>query len=257
FELTDGVEGQPSMVSHLWDPFAPAPDEKDRFVRIEYEPKRLVDDADGWVLREFYGSRHIPCQTRALLYEDERLMRRRPEPFDEEDVETLDRMVPSLKSALSVADRMEKETLEGPADLLFEPKGPSIEYASSEAREWLTAERIEVLEDVLRRAGRGEGFPSTLIFEGRRFRVARLDGALGGRYSLTIEPVERPELSPKAALTPRQREVAEFAAVGATADEIAETLNVSPNTVRDHIRRIYRRLGIGSRAELARKIEVD
>ncbi|MFB6373899.1 MAG: helix-turn-helix transcriptional regulator, partial [Bradymonadaceae bacterium] len=64
-----------------------------------------------------------------------------------------------------------------------------------------------------------------------------------------------PILSPTAALTPRQREVAEYAAVGATADEIAETLEISPNTLRGHIRRIYRRLGTGSRAELARKIE--
>ncbi|MFB6373901.1 MAG: helix-turn-helix transcriptional regulator [Bradymonadaceae bacterium] len=40
--------------------------------------------------------------------------------------------------------------------------------------------------------------------------------------------------------------------LGTLSGEIAETLEISANTVHYHLRNIYERLGIGSRAELAR-----
>jgi DNA-binding NarL/FixJ family response regulator len=52
-------------------------------------------------------------------------------------------------------------------------------------------------------------------------------------------------------ITPRQREVAEFAAVGATVGEIAAQLGISLNTVRTHLKGVYRTLGVASRVELA------
>ncbi|MFB6373900.1 MAG: LuxR C-terminal-related transcriptional regulator [Bradymonadaceae bacterium] len=260
-ELTREIEGKPSTVSpRIWDPFAPEPDQKNRFVSMQFEPERLVDQSDSWLLRTVYGEGHIPCQTRALLYDRRQflgwvgLMRRRREPFEARETDELDELVPSLTSALSAADQLEDETLAEPADIIFEPAGPSVEYASEGAEEWLSAERIESLAELVGRVERRRQLPSTVIRDGYRLRIARLEGALGVRYSVTVGPADRPTLNPKAMLTPRQREVAEFAAVGATADEIAETLQISPNTVRDHIRRIYRRLGIGCRAELARKI---
>jgi DNA-binding CsgD family transcriptional regulator len=51
-------------------------------------------------------------------------------------------------------------------------------------------------------------------------------------------------------LTPSEQRVAEFAASGLTTREVAARLFVSPKTVEVHISRIYRKLGIGSRAEL-------
>jgi DNA-binding CsgD family transcriptional regulator len=50
------------------------------------------------------------------------------------------------------------------------------------------------------------------------------------------------------ALTPRQREVLTRLAVGYSAEEIAEELVLSPETVRVHIRNARRRLGARSRA---------
>lgn len=53
-------------------------------------------------------------------------------------------------------------------------------------------------------------------------------------------------------LSPRQLEVAELAAVGATVTEIASTLQSSIETVRSHLKEVYRRLDVSSRAELSR-----
>lgn len=55
-------------------------------------------------------------------------------------------------------------------------------------------------------------------------------------------------------LTPTERQVAELAAAGGTNRQTAEALSMSPKTVEAHLSRIYRKLGINSRAELGRRI---
>jgi len=52
-------------------------------------------------------------------------------------------------------------------------------------------------------------------------------------------------------LTARGLEVAELAARGLTTDEVGRALGVSANTVKKHLRNVYDRLAISSRAELA------
>ena len=53
-------------------------------------------------------------------------------------------------------------------------------------------------------------------------------------------------------LTPTEERVAELAAAGLTNKTIAERLFVSPKTVEGNLARVYRKLGIRSRAELGR-----
>lgn len=57
--------------------------------------------------------------------------------------------------------------------------------------------------------------------------------------------------SPASFLTPAQRAVADYAAAGATCAEIAKTMETSVETVRTHLREVYRRLEVACRAELA------
>ena len=52
-------------------------------------------------------------------------------------------------------------------------------------------------------------------------------------------------------LTASERRVAEYAADGRTNREIAEELFVTPKTVENHLTRVYSKLGVGSRRELA------
>lgn len=55
-------------------------------------------------------------------------------------------------------------------------------------------------------------------------------------------------------LTPRELEVARLVAAGLTNADIATELGIKPRTVTSHLDHIYTRLGIGSRAALARLV---
>ena len=55
-------------------------------------------------------------------------------------------------------------------------------------------------------------------------------------------------------LTPSEQRVAELAASGMTNRDVAAALFISPKTVEANLSRIYRKLGIHSRAELGRRM---
>jgi DNA-binding NarL/FixJ family response regulator len=56
-------------------------------------------------------------------------------------------------------------------------------------------------------------------------------------------------------LTQREREVLGLIASGATNGEIAESLFLSPHTVKDYTSSLYRKLDVRNRAEAARRAE--
>jgi PAS domain S-box-containing protein len=62
-----------------------------------------------------------------------------------------------------------------------------------------------------------------------------------------IDPT--PPHAPPAHLTPRQVEVLHFLQRGASTDQIARELHLSPETVRNHIRRLLKALGVRTRLE--------
>lgn len=74
---------------------------------------------------------------------------------------------------------------------------------------------------------------------------------LSGDATVLVVLGERAD-DPGASLTPQQRRVAEHLALGLTIRETSVELDLAPETVRSHVKEIYRRLGIASRAELAR-----
>lgn len=58
------------------------------------------------------------------------------------------------------------------------------------------------------------------------------------------------EIDPFEQLTPREREVAELVQTGMKNLEISVKLNITETTLRVHLRRIYRKLGIQGRSNL-------
>jgi DNA-binding CsgD family transcriptional regulator len=71
-----------------------------------------------------------------------------------------------------------------------------------------------------------------------------IDVALGIENASSIDPAESP-------LTAREREVAQLIAQGLTNKAIAESLILSPRTIDGHLERIFSKLGLSSRAQLA------
>ena len=91
-----------------------------------------------------------------------------------------------------------------------------------------------------------------LLRELRRIH-ARLGDAierLGHQLGL---PAESDKL-PTERLSARELEVLSFLREAKPAPQVAEELGTSVHTVRNHIRSIYRKLGVHSRAELVRRL---
>jgi DNA-binding NarL/FixJ family response regulator len=91
----------------------------------------------------------------------------------------------------------------------------------------------------------------------RLFRTARdpqgLDAStLLGDVLDRCDTLRTPALrSVQPSLTTRERQVAELAAEGVKSRDIADRLYLSPRTVENHLQRVYAKLGVNSRTELA------
>jgi len=65
------------------------------------------------------------------------------------------------------------------------------------------------------------------------------------------ESARRREASAPAELTPQERQVARFVAQGLSNRDVAAQLFLSPRTVDFHLRNVFAKVGVSSRAELA------
>jgi PAS domain S-box-containing protein len=77
------------------------------------------------------------------------------------------------------------------------------------------------------------------------YRGDHIVGVFGQVSNLVEEPHAHPDLH----LTPRQAEVLELLERGRSTREIADELHVSPETVRNHVKRLLRAVGAHSRLE--------
>ena len=79
--------------------------------------------------------------------------------------------------------------------------------------------------------------------------------AVGDRDESSAAPLETPadRTLGGSGLTPQQMQIARLIAEGATNREVAERMFISPRTVDYHLRNIFQRLSITSRAELIRR----
>lgn len=100
--------------------------------------------------------------------------------------------------------------------------------------------------------------------DGRSYRVAAAIPRPGATVSpdedgwaaVTVRPTDMPPGTdecppPEAALTARERQVADLLAGGHTTAETAKALGLSPHTIRHHAERVYEKLGVRTRALLA------
>jgi two-component system, NarL family, nitrate/nitrite response regulator NarL len=71
-------------------------------------------------------------------------------------------------------------------------------------------------------------------------------------YTLTRSPAQSLEL--RVNLSPREQEIARLIAKGLPNKTIAAVLDISPWTVSTHLRRIFTKLGVSSRAEMVAQV---
>jgi DNA-binding CsgD family transcriptional regulator len=76
----------------------------------------------------------------------------------------------------------------------------------------------------------------------------------GRELAATGETARKRDLSTRDQLTPQELQIALLLAAGRTTREAAASLFLSPKTIEYHLRSVYRKLGIGSREELAARM---
>ncbi|HSI93718.1 MAG TPA: helix-turn-helix transcriptional regulator [Jiangellaceae bacterium] len=166
----------------------------------------------------------------------------------------------------------------GPALVILDKSG-DIESVTAEARQWLTelAEgsstgMTPIPEPVYlvagrARAARDDRSSGPACAQVRTVRqgwlhlhASCLDGpdGPGESVAVVITPARAPELMPLLALgyrlTDREQEVLQFLARGMSTAEMSQQLEISTHTVRDHIKALFGKVGVRSRAELLARI---
>lgn len=164
----------------------------------------------------------------------------------------------------------------GPPALVVLTDDGRVESATPQARWWLGDLEDEqlvstiVLHEVAHRARLlaedGATVPPARAWARARtgepviVRGARLEDQdrRTGRTALVIEPARRPDIAPLLlhlhGLTDREREVTQLLLQGMPTTEIAARLWISAETLRGHVKSVFAKLGVNSRAELAAEL---
>jgi DNA-binding CsgD family transcriptional regulator len=111
--------------------------------------------------------------------------------------------------------------------------------------EWLRRERRR--RDAREQLRRAEGMFVAMSAETFTVRTQR-ELLLTGEHMTSRRDVHT------AGLTAQEMRIADLASAGASNPDIGAQLFISPRTVEYHLRKVYRKLGISSRVELARRL---
>ena len=124
------------------------------------------------------------------------------------------------------------------------PPAISFDVVSAEIARQIASQ----LEDRATGAGGSRNGLSSLAFD--------CEVVLGGQtYLLTCRP--RPDALSSLGLSPREKEVVRLVATGLPNNAIAQVLEISLWTVATHLRRVFAKLGVSTRAQMIARILQD
>jgi len=214
----------------------------------------------GEVIEKIYERNRIGSQLRAMFYDDEAFVgwfgyyRSVEEPpFSERERRMLNGVAEQIHAVVSAIESGAADGMPSTADFVCRSDGKVLS-ASAEGRTLLERRGYaDTLARVVRtvppsspcRRCPGDG-PEIL-------EVVPVDGESGLSYVVRFRRADRPRRSPWSSLTPRQLELARLAVEGLKRREIAKRLGLTENTVKTHLKDIYVRLGVSTRAELVRQ----
>ena len=128
------------------------------------------------------------------------------------------------------------------------PAEPSEDDDASPADVQEAARRLLVLVNRLPKAASDDGVLLDVVVDGARCVVTRTPRRVDGAVTA---PAHFP---PVIALTPREQEIARMVGDGFTNKEIASVLEISTWTVSTHLRRIFGKLDVGTRAAMVARL---
>lgn len=208
------------------------------------------------------------------------------EPFSEPEVDLIASIGPALAAALQARALTEPTTgaaddVDGPGTALFDAAGALCSF-DEQADHWFTElagpgwddgdelpPQLATVTAVLARAhavaaGRDRGSTSARLrsTSGRWLAVhascQRTPGGEPGPVGVVVEPAKSAQIAPIIVeayrLTPREQQITQAVARGLSNPEIAADLNLSAHTVRDHLKAVFGKVGVGSRGELVAKL---
>jgi DNA-binding CsgD family transcriptional regulator len=184
-----------------------------------------------------------------------------------------------IRKAMLLAAATPEFTLEGPGLILFD-EHDEVEAITPAAQLWLDEvieARIDAVPRLLpsavcavaaaaRRSGDALDAPSAVprnrvyTRSGRWLLLhgIRLEGAAGSRTAVILEPARPIDIAPLIAqaygLTSRERQVTRLCLQGMSTTGIAQSLGISPHTVKDHLKTIFDKVDVHSRQELVARL---
>jgi len=223
------------------------------------------------------GELRAAFRTRDACWAVACLTRRADEPdFDDEDVAFIaaicDDVGHGLRTGLLISGATFAPAAAAAPGMLLVGDDGALESMSADAERWLAelpgdglalpAVVHEVVARARTRAGDGQSGPPArarvrsasggwMLVHGARLRRP---GGAARQTAVVLEPAGRADLAPLIAalhdLTEREAEVAQLLVSGMPVAAIARTLWISTYTLRDHVKAIYAKVGVRSRAEL-------
>jgi DNA-binding CsgD family transcriptional regulator len=200
-------------------------------------------------------------QVRLLLHDGQRLVgwvglfRRRAEGwFTAADAKRLSRHKDWAEAMLLHAYRVERSGLPAETgDALVDARG-RVQFASDAGWVWLRQPgMLEALQEAIEAAERREprSRASDQLLRLARARILRMHSERGGHHYLVTLRVTEPPPTPPARLSPRERQVADALTAGEHVKSTAASLGLSPETVKEYRKGLYRKLGVRSASAAA------
>ena len=231
-----------------------------RFLRSDLRMER-AEESD--FLRTFYIDAEVGDQLRALIYDGDVflgwvgvLRRGARERFTKKEQTKLSKRVGDVLSTLRAAEAMSRGGLgEAPAYVLFEHGSGRSLSVSPNLEPWLSSARRAALGRHVCRHRPGEA--EDVFIDGYRVAFTAMDSEHGMQVLAAFWPLRPLRADAASSLTRAERELADSSARGLTNAEAADALGLSVNTVKTHLKRVYQKLDVSSRAELACLLEAS
>lgn len=194
--------------------------------------------------------------------------------FSDREVEYFTAVAPAIAAATRLAVRSEisgRAPTGRPAIVVLGPRG-ELRSATPEARQWqerldeIAPGRFGVIMRIMARGvqGTASGGFRARIRDGRgqwAFMQASplIGGEDGDQIGVSIDPAAGGQLIGMLllayGLSPREREVCREVIAGHPTADIAAHLSVTANTVQDHLKSVFAKMGVRSRGELAARLQ--